>query len=101
MNNYNERTANGTVFAGSDVNTFYAAVIAATCKSYAKQLTDHGSIIINLSGTTPTSALAIATSFTKKPYKMRRNAAAKIQEFTQAYNDVQAVLDSLKDRIVL
>lgn len=93
MNNYIERTNNGTTFVGSDVDIFGALALASAIGLYAKT---KGAIKVSRMHTV-TNMIAGATRYTGKTYKRDRNFAW----CEEAIKDLREYADGLKDRIVV
>jgi len=79
---YLDRTNNGTVFVGSDVNIFMLAALASGLRLYAQHK------IRPNRNWTPTNMLKAASSYTNKKYKRG--------QYEEAATDLNALMNMLK-----
>jgi hypothetical protein len=79
---YTDRTNNGTVFVGTDVNIFQAAMLASSLRLYAK------TGMKPTRGVGPTQMLKLASAITGYTYKRG--------EFEQAASDLSNYVENLK-----
>ena len=82
MNDYLERTKNGTSFLGSDVDIFAATALASGLRLYAKTGMRPSRTY------TPTNMLLAASRYTRKQYKRG--------QYEKAAADLTAFADALK-----
>lgn len=80
MSDYLERTKNGTVFTGSDMDIFKGFVLAGSLDLYDKTK------MLPTRGAKASGMLKLATEMTGKPYKRGQyaQAAADLREMAEA-----------------
>jgi hypothetical protein len=83
ISDYQERTSNGRVFVGSDVNIFHATSLAGALGLYAKTKMQVDRAY------TPTNMLKAASSYTGKKYKRG--------QFLEAQEDLKRFVQFLKE----